>query len=290
MSFIHTPVLLQEVVESLKVKKNHWYVDATAGGGGHSDEILRLGGRVIAVDQDRDAIEHLRKKYSENKHFYIVCGNFGNLKTIVQSITNDEISGVLFDLGFSSNQVEQSGRGFSFLRDEPLDMRMDLSVQQSAHDIVNRFSQEELTEIFMKYGEEEHYKKIAQEIVKERKRKKIDTSKELADIVSSVVKNRGRGIHPATRIFQALRMVVNQELENLQLGLNDAFDLLESKGRLSVMSFHSLEDRVVKQKFNEFANKKMGTVVNKKPIIASVYEIKKNKRSRSAKLRTFEKV
>lgn len=289
--FKHITVMLNEAVEELQVRENAWYVDATLGGGGHAAEILKLGGNVLGIDQDRAAIEFVREKFKiQNSKFKIEQGNFGDIVEIVRK--HDlvgKVAGVLFDLGVSSFQIDQSGRGFSIRRDEPLDMRMSETGELTAAEVVNRWSVTELEEIFLKYGEEERARQIAEVIVERRSEKPFETSRELASFIETTVKRSGE-IHPATRVFQAIRIVVNKELEALKTGLRGAMEVLETGGRVSVISFHSLEDRITKQSFREFEAAGMGKVIVKKPITPTDEEVQTNRRARSAKLRVIEKI
>lgn len=291
--FKHITVLLNEAVEELQVRENAWYVDATLGGGGHTGRILELGGKVIGIDQDKAAIEFVRESQNSNlksQNLILEEGNFGDIVEIVgKHDLVGKVSGVLFDLGVSSFQIDQSGRGFSIRRDEPLDMRMSETGDLTADEVVNRWSVSELEEIFLKYGEEERARQIAEVIVEQRSIKPFETSKELASFIETTVKRSGE-IHPATRVFQAIRIVVNKELEALKTGLRGAMEVLEVGGRVSVISFHSLEDRITKQSFREFEAAGMGKVIIKKPITPTDEEVQTNRRARSAKLRIIERI
>jgi 16S rRNA (cytosine1402-N4)-methyltransferase len=291
--FNHISVLLQEAVESLLVHPGAWYIDATLGGGGHAKRILELGGNVIGIDQDRAAIEYVEsriKNQESRKNLILEQGNFSDIAAIAKKYhLNGSIAGVLFDLGVSSFQIDQSGRGFSIRRDEPLDMRMNEAGSVTAYEVVNHWSETELEEIFAKYGEEERAGQIAKVIVERRAEKLFETSKELATFIEATVKRSGE-IHPATRVFQAIRIAVNQELEALKKGLHGAIEVLGKNGRMSVISFHSLEDRITKQTFREFAAAGMGKIITKKPIVPGDSEVQTNRRARSAKLRVIEKI
>ncbi len=285
-SYHHISVLLEEAVDALNVIKGGKYIDATAGGGGHSGEIVKRGGIVLAIDRDKEAIEHLKKKFGDA---LIVCeGNFKDIKKITNDCSFSSVNGIIFDLGLSSNQLQSEGRGFSFRNEEKLDMRMDKNQSLTAYDVVNSYSKEELVRIFMKYGEEHNAQQIAELIVKSRKEKKIETTTELSRLVMKVRK-REEKIHPATRIFQAIRIEVNDELNALRFGLEDAITLLSPGGRVVVISFHSLEDRIVKKLFDEWRSQGMGEIVSLKPITANEDELLRNRRSRSAKMRVFKK-
>lgn len=307
MSFEHIPVLLMETVDGLAVKENGIYVDGTAGGGGHSAEILsRLkDGKLISIDQDPDAIRHVRERFKDNPNSIIVKGNFGNMKELLNDRGIFCVDGVMLDIGVSSHQLDTSERGFSFHEDAPLDMRMSQS-GESAADLVNNLPYAQLAQIINNYGEEKFASSIARNIVKARENKRIETTLELAEIIkNSVPQKVRRDGHPARKTFQALRIAVNHELDVLESGLDDAFELLSKGGRLSVITFHSLEDRIVKQKMaswctgctcpKEFpvcvcGNKPKAKLVNRKPIVASEHELEINARSRSAKLRVCEKL
>ncbi|MBP9815454.1 MAG: 16S rRNA (cytosine(1402)-N(4))-methyltransferase RsmH [Candidatus Levybacteria bacterium] len=289
--FNHIPVLTSQVINSLVPVSDGKYIDATLGGGGHAEEIVKNGGTVLGIDQDLDAVEFVKKSKQhliETRKLFVFKGNFRDIKLIATENGFGKIHGVLFDLGVSSHQLDDGSRGFSLKKNAVLDMRMDEGTQLLARDIVNTYSKEELADIFLRYGEEENANKIAQEIVDVRHNSKIETTHDLAAIVNNVVA-RGRKIHPATRIFQALRIEVNEELTSLQKGINDAFELLLPGGKILVISFHSLEDRIIKRTFSEWEANGRGTIKTKKPISADYKEVEKNPRARSAKLRVFEK-
>lgn len=286
----HIPVLLKEALEALNVQPGEKYVDCTLGGGGHTDGILKAGGIVLGIDQDEEAIKHNQQLAVSSKRLVLRHGNFAHLKEIADMSGSDPVSGVLFDLGVSSHQLETDYRGFSFNQTGPLDMRMDSAGQTvTAADLVNAAGEKELANLFWKYGEEREARKIAREVVKQRGRNKIETTDELAKIILSVSR-RGRNdrTHPATRVFQALRIAVNNELENLEQGLTQAVELLKPKGRLVVISFHSLEDRVVKDFMRMNANRLR--IITNKPVKPTLTEIERNPRARSGKLRAGEKI
>ncbi len=283
----HTTVLLQEAVNALQIKKAGKYIDGTFGGGGHSEEILKRGGVVLGIDQDIDAIEQSQQVSKNN--LKIVKGNFKNIKEIASENDFDPCSGILLDLGTSVHQIKESQRGFSFTGHFRLDMRMDLDGSLKAEEIINKWSKNDLAEIFEKFGEESDARIIAEEISNARKSKEIMFADELSNLVLKVKKNKQPGIHPATKVFQALRIVVNDEMNALKDVIEQGALLLEENGRFVIISFHSLEDRIVKQKFIELENKGLGRIVNKKPIRAGDEEIRMNKKSRSAKMRIFEK-
>lgn len=294
VKYNHIPVLLKEVIENLDVKPGHKYIDATLGGGGYSFEIVKLGGTVLGVDVDSDAIEYVSEKIKSQKlkvksegRLEIVHGNFRDIEEIAKLNQFDKVSGIVFDLGLSSFQIEHSGRGFSFLRDEPLDMRMDPSKEGiRAADIINTWKEEELYELFAKKGEELNARDISSTIISTRRVKPIKSTSELAGLIAKIVHRSGK-IHPATKVFQALRIEVNNELVNLKKALNDSINLLESGGIIIVVSFHSLEDRITKLAFRAFESRNIGKVVTNKPISVTQDEYVRNRRSRSAKMRVF---
>lgn len=290
-TFIHTPVLLREAVEGLNVSTGKKFIDATLGGGGHSREIIVRGGLVLGVDQDEEALEFVRDDQRSNikeRKLTVAHGNFRDIKKVAVENGYEKADGILFDLGVSSYQLDSSGRGFSIKKDENLDMRMDASQTLSAYEVVNSYPKEKLIEIFYKYGEEHNARNIAEEIVIRRKKNEIKTTKELAEIIERIP-HKSEPIHPATRTFQAVRIEVNGELEAIKIALRDSMDILNTDGRLVVISFHSLEDRIVKQMFEQFRRSGMGNTLTKKPVTSSDEEVNKNKRSRSAKMRVFER-
>lgn len=306
MTFEHIPVLLNEAVDGLAIKPDGVYVDGTAGGGGHSAAILsRLErGKLVSIDQDPDAIATVRERFKNEKNSVIVEGNFGDMKSLLEGVGVTEVDGILLDIGVSSHQLDAASRGFSYHEDAPLDMRMSQS-GLSAADLVNTLSAEELARILFSYGEEKFARSIANGIVKAREEKPIETTLELAEIVKENVPQRvRRDAHPARKTFQALRIAVNRELDALEKGLDSALDLLVPGGRLAVITFHSLEDRVVKQKMNSLAQGCICPkdfpvcvcgktpdvkVITKKPIVPGEEELERNARARSAKLRICEK-
>lgn len=290
MNGFHKCVLLEEALEGLNVRSGEKYIDASLGGGGHTREILKRGGVVLGIDQDLESVEFV-KRSGQVANLKIVQGNFNKLEEMAKKEGFESVSGILFDLGMSSHQLE-SDRGFSFQRDDPLDMRMDSSLAVTAKDLVNALHEGELYELFTKYGEESFARPIARAIVASRLKEKIETTGNLADLIERVVKRRGSAswrIHPATRVFQALRIAVNDELNSLKQALPQALGLLKNDGRLVVISFHSLEDRIVKEFFKKHADKEL-RILTPKPLIARTEEIKVNPRARSAKLRTAEKI
>jgi len=297
MDSFHTPVLLKETIDLLQVKKNKKYIDATLGGGGHTGEILRLGGKVLGIDIDENALDYVSKNFKSqiaNSQLVLAKGNFRDLDEIAHLKNFDQVSGIIFDLGVSSYQINEPSRGFSFLREGPLDMRMDSKNPITAEYLVNILTKGELHEIFSKLGEEHRARAISNSIVRARQIKAIKTTERLARIVQEAYGVKGKlSVYARTninkRVFQALRIAVNDELGNIEQALPKALGLLENSGRLAVISFHSLEDRIVKDEFKRLWEKGEGEIVNKKPIEASREEIKENSRSKSAKLRVFER-
>ncbi|HMK61649.1 MAG TPA: 16S rRNA (cytosine(1402)-N(4))-methyltransferase RsmH [Dissulfurispiraceae bacterium] len=287
---LHVPVLVNEVVELLNVKENGTYLDATVGLGGHSLEILkRMGskGTLVGIDRDLEALANARVNLG-NERVILQQGNFSDLSAVIHSLKLDSLDGVLFDLGVSMLQLKKHERGFSFMSDARLDMRMDPSQTLSAWDVINRYPEKELQRVLLEYGEEPLYRKIAKRIVACRKSASIDTCAELADIVVQAYGGRGK-IHPATKTFQAIRIEVNEELSQLRNGLTAALGILKTGGRLCVISYHSLEDRIVKNLLREWGKEGSIKVLTKKPVAPSVDEKFKNPACRSAKLRGGEK-
>lgn len=290
METFHIPALLQEAISFLDIKQGKKYIDATIGGGGHAFEILKKGGEVLGIDVDKDAIDYVREKFSINEGLTLVRGNFKDIGEIARSHGFEKVAGILFDLGISSYQLETPGRGFSIQKEGPLDMRMDQSLTIRALDLVNALSKGELYELYRRLGEEHYARAVAAAIVRARKIKQITTTKELATIVQSAVPRKFSNIHPATRVFQALRIAVNDELNVLDKGISEAVELLERNGKLVVISFHSLEDRIVKEKFNNFVKEGKGNFLTDKLVTPGTEEIARNRRSRSAKMRVFMKI
>jgi len=302
MDSIHRTVLLNEAIEGLNLSGKSVVVDGTFGGGGHSLEIckrfskLNLGVKIIAIDQDASAWQKAKDKFEGlNCSITFVNDNFRNLDQILQKEGVQEVDGIILDLGLSSDQLENSGRGFSFMKDEPLLMTMKANPGEedlTASDVVNTWSEENLAKIIFGYGEEKFARRIARAIVEAREKKKIATTLELVKVISGAVPNvyrKGR-LHFATRTFQGIRIAVNDELGALTAGLKNGFNVLKKEGRMSVISFHSLEDRIVKKFYKEKEKEEEAKLINKKVILASVEEIKSNGRSRSAKLRILEKI
>ncbi len=292
---IHKPVLLKEVIDGLNPKVGDVFVDGTANGGGHTLAIwerVKPSGKIIAIDKDDEIVKSLKKKVKEGGfNINVFSGSYANLKNIVGQKDFGNISGILLDLGYSSFHIDLSKRGFTFQKDEPLIMRYESNIKigddLTAYDVVNGMPEKDLADIIYQFGEERNSRKIAKKIVFHRKKKKIETSKELAEIVKDAFPNRYFKIHPATKTFQALRIFVNDEFSDLKRALNDMHEVLKPKGRVCIISFHSLEDRIVKHFFKE--NKDKFNIITKKPITASEKELKENIRSRTAKLRIFEK-
>lgn len=309
MEFKHQPVLVKEVLEYLAPQPNENFVDCTLGGGGHASEILKLtepDGKLVGIDLDPEAIKAAKEKLLNfGDRAILINDNYKNLKKIIYDAGFNQINGILLDLGLSSYELEDETRGFSFRGSEVLDMRFGATEKTAAY-IINQYKEENLTRTFKEYGEERYAGQIAREIVTERKTQPISTTDQLVKIIEQVYKNKPKlKIHPATKVFQALRIEVNHELENLQEILPQAMELLSKGGRLAVISFHSLEDRIVKEFFKNEAkgcicppklpvcncnHKPSLKILTKKIIIPSSGEIKNNPRSRSAKLRAVVKL
>lgn len=310
MEFHHISVLLNECIDNLNITPDGIYVDGTMGGGGHSLEIAKrlTTGRLICIDQDPNAHEAAGKRLAEYKdRITFVRDNFGNIANILDSLGIEKIDGMLLDIGVSSHQLDEAERGFSYQQDAPLDMRMNPDRPFSAYDVVNGYDEDELDRVIFTYGEERWARRIAQFIVKEREAKPIETTGELVDIIKKAVPKGARkdGPHPAKRTFQAIRIEVNGELEVLQRAIDDVVARLAVGGRLCIITFHSLEDRIVKEAFRKQENpcicppqfpvcvcgkKPLGRVITRKPILPSKEELEENPRSRSAKLRVLEGV
>lgn len=293
MDRYHTTVLFEETLAWLEIKPDRKYIDATLGGGGHGLEVANRGGVLLGIDQDQDALEYVKNRIKNQEsrikeRLQLVKGNFKDLAEIARENGFVDVDGVLFDLGVSGHQFDTAERGFSFVREGPLDMRMDTDLSVKASDLVHGLTKKELEELFYKFGEERFGRKIADRIVVERGWGEIKTTGDLARIIEGAVPKGGHS-HPATRVFQALRIAVNDELNNLRSSLPQALDVMHSGGRIVVISFQSLEDRIVKQQFRAFEDKGKGTVLTKKPVIPGEQEVAVNVRSRSAKLRVFEK-
>lgn len=310
MEFKHTSVLLEETIENLNIKPNGVYVDGTLGGAGHSHEILKRlgeGGRLIGIDQDGEAIAAAKKRLVEyGDKVTIVRDNYQNFKSILDELTIFQVDGILLDIGVSSYQLDNVDRGFTYRVDAPLDMRMDDRQTKTAKDIVNGYSEQELFRILREYGEERFAKSIAYHIVTYREKKEIETTEELNAIIRSSIPAKVRNAqgHPSKQTFQAIRIELNHELEVLSNSIDGMIDCLKPGGRLCIITFHSLEDRIVKNAFRKNENpcicppnfpvctcdrKSKGKVVTRKPILPTDEEMEQNSRSKSAKLRVFEK-
>lgn len=309
MTFNHKSVLLNEVIESLNIKADGYYVDGTLGGGGHALEVVKRleSGKLIGIDRDSDAIKAATQRLNDYiNNVIIIRDNYVNIENILKRENIDKVDGIYIDLGVSSYQLDTAKRGFTYRFDAPLDMRMDDRNELKASDIVNDYSESELFHIIRDYGEDRFAKNIAKHIVEYRNKKRIETTFELVDIIKASIpmKIQVTGGHPAKRTFQAIRIELNKELEVLTDSLDVMIDLLKPGGRLSVITFHSLEDRIVKQAFKKAespcvcpkkfpvcvcGNKSKGRVITRKAILPSEEELEENSRSKSAKLRVFEK-
>lgn len=309
MEFKHIPVLLNECIEGLNINPDGIYVDGTLGGAGHSSQIIKKlssKGMLIGIDRDEEALKAAKEKLKNYNNVKYVHGNHDDIKQILYEMNIDKVDGILLDLGVSSYQLDERNRGFSYMADAQLDMRMDKTSNLTAKEVVNNYSESELARIISEYGEEKFAKKIANNICKLRKEKKIETTKELSDIIEKTIpKALQKDGHPAKRTFQAIRIEVNNEIEPLYRTILDCIDVLKPKGRLCTITFHSLEDRAVKNAYADAKGKctcppdlpycvcgykTLGNIINKKPIVANEEETKENSRSKSAKLRIFEKI
>ena len=309
MEFKHKSVLLNECIKELNIKKDGIYVDGTLGGGGHSYEILRnlsKDGLLIGIDRDSDAINAAKQKLKDFKNFILVHDNHANIKNILEKLKIKGVDGILLDLGVSSYQLDEAKRGFSYMNDAFLDMRMNREDTLTASYVVNKYSEEKLANIFFEYGEEKYSRAIAKKICKAREEKEIKTTFELVDIIKSAMPSKALNEkqHPAKRVFQAIRIEVNEELVKLKQAVQDSIMSLNDGGRLAIITFHSLEDKIVKHTYEELEGrctcpkdfpvcvcnfKSYGKIMTKKPIIPKDKEIKENPRARSAKLRVFER-
>ncbi len=310
MDFKHISVLLEQSVQNLNINKDGIYVDCTMGGGGHSEKIvsqLSAKGTLIGIDRDTEALAASKERLKHFDNVIYVHSNFHNIKNVIASQGISEVDGIIADLGVSSYQLDNRDRGFSYMEDARLDMRMDATADFDAYKLVNTYSEAQLADVIFRYGEEKFSRKIARAIVQQREDKPIQTTLELVDIIKKVIPERFRqkGSHPAKRTFQAIRIEVNSELEPLGTAVEDMFDCLKQGGRLSIITFHSLEDRIVKTKYNELAQgctcppdfpvcvcgkTPRGRVITRKPILPTEDECEQNKRSKSAKLRIIEKL
>lgn len=310
MEFKHVSVLLNECIEGLKIKEDGIYVDGTLGGGGHSLEILKNlseKGLLIGIDQDKDALRAAGIRLQNYKNVKYVHSNFYNIESVLTTLDIEKIDGMLMDLGVSSYQLDTGDRGFSYMQDAPLDMRMNRENSLSAYEVINSYEEEELYRIIRDYGEEKFAKRIARFIVEAREKKAIETTLELVEIIKAAIpaKARREGPHPAKRTFQAIRIEVNSELSILNKAIEDGVNRLNKGGRMAIITFHSLEDRIVKLKFKELATactcpkefpicvcggEAKVKVISRKAIEPSKEEVEENPRSRSAKLRIIEKL
>ncbi len=307
MEFNHKSVMLEECIEGLSIKPNGIYVDGTMGGAGHSKEIAKRiteKGLLIGIDRDEEAICVAKERLKEFNNIKFVHDNHDNIKNILESLEITGVDGILLDLGVSSYQLDERNRGFSYMKDATLDMRMDKTQELTAKKVVNEYSEETLSKIIFEYGEERFAKSIARKIVEYRKNKEIETTDELVRIIEDVVPRKNKEGHPAKRTFQAIRIEVNDEIKPLYQTIIDSIDVLNPGGRLCVITFHSLEDRAVKNAFNDSIGKcicppdlpycvcgakSKGKIITKKPLLPKEAEMIENSRSKSAKLRIFEK-
>lgn len=310
MDFVHKSVLLYECIEGLNIKENGIYVDGTLGGAGHSSEIIkRLSktGRLIGIDRDTDALKAAKEKLKDFENVTYYHGNHDDIKEILSNLKIDKVDGILLDLGVSSYQLDERNRGFSYLGENILDMRMDKTQELDAKFVINNYKEEDLAKIIFEYGEERFSRQIAKNICTERKTKEIKTTKQLVEIIEKSIpaKFKNKDSHPAKRTFQAIRIEVNDEIKPLYQTVVDSIECLKSGGRLCIITFHSLEDRAVKNAYNDQEGKcicppglpycacgavKKGKNITKKPIIPTKEEMEENSRSKSAKLRIFEKI
>ncbi|KMT21399.1 16S rRNA (cytosine(1402)-N(4))-methyltransferase RsmH [Clostridium cylindrosporum] len=310
MNFKHVSVLLEECIKGLNIKKDGIYVDGTMGGAGHSSEIIKRlsdNGRLIGIDQDTNALKASKERLKDYKNVEYVHSNFCRVKEVLRELNIQKVDGILLDLGVSSHQLDVPERGFSYMQDAPLDMRMNRDSAFSAREVVNEYSQKELHRIISEFGEERWASRIADFIVREREEKEIETTFELVEIIKKAIPASARreGPHPAKRTFQAIRIEVNKEIDILETAVKDCLDVLNEEGRLCIITFHSLEDRIVKNTYKNKENpctcppsfpmcvcgsKKEIKVITRKPIAPSEEELEVNPRSRSAKLRVAEKL
>lgn len=308
MEFKHKPVMLAECIEGLKIKSDGIYVDGTLGGAGHSKEIIKrlsAKGVLIGIDRDEEALKAAKNNLKEFSNVKYVHDNHDNIKDILEQLNIEQVDGILLDLGVSSYQLDERNRGFSYLGENVLDMRMDKTQKLTAEIVINHYTEQELANIIYEYGEERFSRQIAKNICKVREEHPIKTTKELTELIErSIPKSKQKDGHPAKRTFQAIRIEVNNEIKPLYNTIKDCIGCLKEEGRLCVMTFHSLEDRAVKNAFIEAKGKctcpsdlpycvcgakSLGKIITKKPIIATEEELEENSRSKSAKLRIFEK-
>ena len=310
MDFVHKSVLLNECIDGLKIKPNGIYVDGTLGGAGHSSEIIKklsAQGKLIGIDRDEDALKAAKERLKEYSNVIYYHGNHDDIKEILEDLNIEKVDGILLDLGVSSYQLDERNRGFSYLGENVLDMRMDKTQKLDAKIVVNNYKEEELAKIIYDYGEERFSRQIAKNICIERKKQEITTTKQLVDIIEKSIpaKFRSKDSHPAKRTFQAIRIEVNDEIKPLYQTVLNSIECLKPGGRLCIITFHSLEDRAVKNAYIDAEGKcicppglpyctcgaiKRGKIITKKPILPTKEEMKNNSRSKSAKLRIFEKI
>ena len=309
MEFIHKPVMLEEAVNGLNIKENGIYVDGTLGGAGHSKEIVKKlsqKGLLIGIDRDQEALAAAKEKLKDYTNVRYIHGNHDDIENLLNEIGINKVDGILLDLGVSSYQLDERSRGFSYMGESKLDMRMDKSQDLTARDVVNNYSEQQLVNILTEYGEEKFARNIARNIVKQREQNPIETTSELVEIIrKSIPISKQKDGHPAKRTFQAIRIEVNDEIKPLANTIKQSVNMLKPGGRLCVITFHSLEDRLVKKSFQEAEGictcpsdlpycvcgcQKLGRVITKKPILATDQELENNSRSKSAKLRIFEKI
>ncbi|MBI4681108.1 MAG: 16S rRNA (cytosine(1402)-N(4))-methyltransferase RsmH [Nitrospirae bacterium] len=291
MEIAHVPVMVEEVLRMLKVKKSGVYIDGTVGLGGHAEGILKSvegGCTLIGIDKDEEALK-IAKERLKGFEVHLIRDRFPNMDAVISNLGYREVDGILLDLGVSTLQLKSEGRGFSFLKDELLDMRMDNRQTLTALRIISRYTEKDLAHILWQYGEERFSRKIAKAIVNAREQKPIRTCRELSQIIEKAIGRKGR-IHPATKTFQALRIEVNKELTELSMAINTGINILKSGGRFCILSYHSLEDRIVKHSFKELERKGMVSIITKKPLIPKKEEQQLNPSSHSAKLRAVEKL
>ena len=310
MNFVHKSVLLDECIEGLNIKPNGIYVDGTLGGAGHSSEIIKKlsdQGKLIGIDRDDEALKAAKERLKEYSNVTYYHGNHDDIKEILEDLNIEKVDGILLDLGVSSYQLDERNRGFSYLGENVLDMRMDKTQKLDAKIVVNNYKEEELAKIIYDYGEERFSRQIAKNICIERKKQEITTTKQLVDIIEKSIpaKFRSKDSHPAKRTFQAIRIEVNDEIKPLYQTVLNSIECLKPGGRLCIITFHSLEDRAVKNAYIDAEGKcicppglpycacgaiKKGKIITKKPILPTKEEMKNNSRSKSAKLRIFEKI
>lgn len=298
MKIVHVPVMREEVLEALKIKSKGIYVDATLGLGGHAEGILQRaeGCVLIGIDRDDAALQRAKEHLNAYKNVHLVNERFSHMRAVVNDLGYTRVDGILIDAGVSTLHLKSDGRGFSFMKDEPLDMRMDQKQRLTAREIVNRYSEKDLTTIIWEYGEERLSRRIARAIIAARNKKPITSCRELAAIIEKAAGSRDRKrlipsrIHPATRTFQALRIEVNKELDELSAAVDAGAHMLATGGRFCVISYHSLEDRIIKNAFRKLAKDGLFRIITKKPLVPDQEEQKLNPSSRSAKLRVAEKI